>query len=426
MTNKFNELKNKVIYEIFLRNYSKSGTFNDVYCDLERIKKLGVDIIWFMPFYPIGKKNRKGNYGSPYSISKYDEISYEYGGIDQFKKIIKKSKELGMQVMIDIVFNHTSNDSYISKNHKDWFILNDDGDFFRKEPDWFDIADLNFKNSELWDYLINILKFWKDIGVEGFRCDVASLIPLNFWEKARSQVDPEKKLIWLAESMEPEYLRALRKEGYDVVSDTELYRVFDYTYDYDGYEKIHKYFKGEIELSGIVEYIKTQQTIYPRESLKMRFLENHDKPRIASLISSKQRLKNWTTFYMTLPGSSLIYAGQEIKDDKYPDLFEKTSINWDDGDYEFLNFIKKIIVISKEIKAESKYFEINEVKKGIVEIKWTGEKYDYLIILNLEEKYGDIFLNSFYEGYDMIGKEKVQLNKKYKLKKEPLIIKAIK
>lgn len=426
MNLKYNQLKNKIIYEIFPRNYSKSGNFNDIYDDLERIKKLGVDIIWFMPFYPIGEKDRKGKYGSPYSIMKYDEISPEYGNIDQFKKIIKKAKNLDMKIMIDIVFNHTSNDSYLIKNHKNWFNLDSNGDIVRKEPDWFDISDLDFKNKELWIYLINILKFWKEIGVDGFRCDVASLIPIEFWEKAKMEVDFEDRMIWLAESMEPEYMSKLRKQGFEVTSDTELYKIFDYTYDYDGYEKIDKYFRGEGNLKNIVDYIKIQQVIYPRNFLKMRFLENHDKLRIASLISSKEMLKNWSTFYMLLPGPILIYAGQEIRENVYPDLFEKTHINWDKGDYEFLNFFKKIITISKEIKQESFYFEIKEIKKGVVEIKWSGNKNDYIIILNLEKRYGSIHLNDFYEGYDMINEERYYLKKTNDLKKEPLIIKIMK
>jgi glycosidase len=232
-------------------------------------------------------------------------------------------------------------------------------------------------------------------------------------------------MIWLAESMEPEYINKLRRQGFDVVSDTELYEVFDYTYDYDGYEFMDGYFKGEKNLRDVIDYIKVQQVIYPRKSLKMRFLENHDKPRIASLISSKERLKNWLVFYMLLPGSALIYAGQEIKNSKYPDLFEKTYINWDEGDYEFLNFIKKIIKISKEIKSESSFFEIEEIKKGVVLFKWAGEKTNYYIIMNLEEKYGYISLKNFNSGYDMINKEKIELDNKFELKKDPLIIKSI-
>jgi glycosidase len=425
MNVKYNQLKNKIIYEIFPRNYSKSGTFNDIYYDLERIKKLGVDVIWFMPFYPIGEKNRRGKYGSPYSIMKYDEISSEYGNIDQFKKIIKKANDLDMKIMIDIVFNHTSNDSYLIKNHKNWFNLDSNGEIVRKEPDWFDISDLNFKNEDLWKYLINILKFWKEIGVEGFRCDVASLIPMEFWEKAKMELDSEDRMIWLAESMEPEYILKLRKQGFDVISDTELYKVFDYTYDYDGYEKIDKYFRGEENFKNVVDYIKIQQAIYPRKYLKMRFLENHDKPRIASLISSKERLKNWSVFYMLLPGSALIYAGQEIKSSKKPDLFEKTHIDWNEGDYEFLNFIKKIIKISKKIKSECTFFKLEEIKKGVVLFTWKGENTNYYIIINLEEKYGYISLENINAEYDLINEEKIELKNTFKLRKDPLIIKSV-
>ncbi|MGM0640008.1 MAG: alpha-amylase family glycosyl hydrolase [Thermotogota bacterium] len=421
-----NKLDNKIIYEIFPRNYSKSGTFNEIYYDLERIKKLGTDIIWFMPFYPIGEKNRKGTYGSPYSIKKYDIISNEFGNIDQFKKIIRKANDLDLKVMIDIVFNHTSNDSFLSKNHKEWFRLNKKGDFERKEQDWFDIIDLDFEKKDLWDYLIGILKYWRDIGVSGFRCDVASMIPIDFWEKARNEVDPQGEMIWLAESLEPKYIIALRRKGYNILSDSELYKVFDLTYDYDGYQHIDEYFKGEKEIECLIDYIKIQQAIYPCNAMKMRFLENHDKPRIASIIFSKEKLKNWTTFYMLLPGVPLIYAGQEIKTEVYPDLFEKSSINWDNGDYEFLNFIKRIIMISKEIKTEANTFKINQIKNGIIEIIWESNSIKYYIYINLEEKYGDINLSKSYSGFDMIKGENIKIQENLKIGKEPIIIKSIK
>jgi glycosidase len=204
-----------------------------------------------------------------------------------------------------------------------------------------------------------------------------------------------------------------------------LYKVFDYTYDYDGYEKIDKYFRGEENFKNVVDYIKIQQAIYPRKYLKMRFLENHDKPRIASLISSKERLKNWSVFYMLLPGSALIYAGQEIKSSKKPDLFEKTHIDWNEGDYEFLNFIKKIIKISKKIKSECTFFKLEEIKKGVVLFTWKGENTNYYIIINLEEKYGYISLENINAEYDLINEEKIELKNTFKLRKDPLIIKSV-
>ncbi len=198
------------------------------------------------------------------------------------------------------------------------------------------------------------------------------------------------------------------------------------TYDYDGYQYIDEYFRGEKEIECLIDYIEIQQAIYPQKSLKMRFLENHDKPRIASIISSKEKLKNWTTFYMLLPGVPLIYAGQEIKTGLYPDLFEKSSINWDSGDYEFLNFIKRIIKISKEIKSEAKTFKIKQIKNGFVKMVWESKDVIYYIFLNLEEKYGDINLSKSYNGFDMINNENIKIQENLKIGKEPIIIKSIK
>lgn len=107
------DLRNQVIYSIYVRNYSEEGTFLEVEKDLDRIKGLGVDIIWFLPIYPIGQEKRKGILGSPYAIADYRKVNPELGTMDDFKHLVEGIRTRGMRVMLDIVYNHTSPDSWL-------------------------------------------------------------------------------------------------------------------------------------------------------------------------------------------------------------------------------------------------------------------------------------------------------------------------
>ena len=180
-------LRNKVMYQIFVRNFSEAGTFAEVEKKLDEIKKLGVDIIWLMPIHPIGKKKRKGTLGSPYAISDYRSINPEFGTIEDFESLVNAIHSKGMKCIIDVVYNHTSPDSVLSSEHPEWFYHREDGSFGNRVGDWSDIIDLDYNNHELWDYQIDTLKYWAGY-VDGFRCDVAPLIPIEFWKKARQEV----------------------------------------------------------------------------------------------------------------------------------------------------------------------------------------------------------------------------------------------
>ncbi|MCP5456005.1 MAG: alpha-amylase [Thermotogae bacterium] len=411
-------LKSSVIYEIFVRNHSNAGTLNEVLNDLNRIKNLGVDILWFMPFYPIGKKNRKGNFGSPYAISDYTEIFSDFGSTDQFREIVERAHELGMKIMIDIVFNHTAYDSDLYRKNPDYFIKDKNGNPTRKIDDWSDVIDFNFENKEVWNELKSVLKYWVSIGVDGFRCDVAPLVPIQFWKESKEMFEDE--VIWLAESVHKSFISHVRKLGYKAYSDPEVQQVFDITYDYDGFEYLQKYFSGKAEIKDYVNHLFVQETLYPENSIKMRFLENHDNPRAAAVITGKQRLKNWSLFYNIIPGASLVYAGQELALDTYPDLFEKNSIRWEKGDYDFYNFFKKVLNISKQIKSECDSFSIDEICKGFYAVKWTGEN-NYIAFINLEDRFGkfDCELNGIYK--DMISGADIKLGKNCDIPKTPFI-----
>lgn len=339
-------LRNQVIYSIFVRNYSEEGTFLAVERDLDRIRKLGVDMIWFLPIYPIGKVKRKGTLGSPYAIRNYREVNPELGTFEEFTHLVDAIHARGMKCMLDIVYNHTSPDSWLAKHHPEFFYRTLEGTMGNRVGDWGDVVDLDYSNPKLWEYQIETLKMWAGI-VDGFRCDVAPLVPLEFWLKAReevSKVNPD--CIWLSESVEPDFIVELRSRGMTNLSDSEIFQAFDMCYDYDIYRFYRQYLKGEGSLGRYIEGINMQEYIYPANYVKMHCLENHDQSRIGQFVKSETAMENWTAFLYFQKGAVLLYAGQENQNERRPDLFDKDVISLD-GAHDLSCLMERLYQIKK-------------------------------------------------------------------------------
>ncbi len=348
-------LRNQVMYSVFVRNYSQDGTFEGVRKDLQRIKDLGVDIIWLMPIHPLGEKARKGTLGSPYAIKNYREVNPEFGTIDDLKRLVEDIHSLGMKCIIDVVYNHTSPDSWLSQNHPEWFYHKEDGSFGNRVGDWTDIIDLDYSNRDLWDYQIDTLKMWAEI-VDGFRCDVASLVPLEFWLRARKEVETVREnCIWLSESIEHGFIRYIRSQGMTALSDSEIYQAFDIAYDYDTAGEFVDCLLGKISLADYAKVLNLQETIYPDNYVKLRFLENHDRPRAHQLIADENELKVWTAFMYFQKGMPLIYNGQEVGCTHLPTLFDKDTVDWE-VKTDLTPLMQRLYAIRKdEIFADSDY-----------------------------------------------------------------------
>jgi glycosidase len=339
-------LNNLILYEIYIRNHGSTGTFNDVIRDLKRIKSLGVDVIWLMPIHPIGEKHKKGTLGCPYSIRDYRKINPEYGTIQDFQNLIEKAHQLGLKVMIDVVYNHTSHDSTLVIDHPEYFHQDQDGNPVTSVPAWSDVIDLKHPNPQLQKYLIETLCYWVKMGVDGFRCDVASIVPLSFWLDAKKQVEAiNPDVIWLAESVHTAWVIDRRLNGLFALSDSELYEVFDLTYDYDIWPIWQAALKGKVPVLRYLEMLEFQKGIYPTGFIKMRCVENHDNPRIMALASDEVSAKAWTAFEIFNKGAFLLYAGQESGASHTPSLFEIDKIDW--LDYRLQDWYKQLCKIKK-------------------------------------------------------------------------------
>lgn len=324
-------LRNQVIYSIYVRNHTEEGTFTAIIPDLDRIKALGTDIIWFLPIHPIGVKNKKGSLGCPYAISNYREVNPCYGTMDDFKNLVDEIHKRGMKCMIDVVYNHTSPDNVLADTNPDFYFRKPNGDFGNQVGEWWDVIDLDYSNKNLWNYQIETLKMWAQI-VDGFRCDVASKIPVELWKQVREEVAEIKEdFIWLAETIHPGFIRYLRGQGLIAHSDCEMYEAFDIAYDYDVRDEYEGYLKSEIPLSEYVKMLMLQESIYPENYVKLRCLENHDTPRLKSYIEDENQIINFTAFNYFLKGTTLVHAGQETENVVCPSLFEYDKVDWETG-----------------------------------------------------------------------------------------------
>ena len=324
-------LQTQVIYSIYVRAHTPEGTFRAVIPDLDRIRALGTDIIWFMPIHPIGVKGKKGSLGCPYANRDYRSVNPAYGTMEDFRALVDEIHRRGMKVLIDVVYNHTSPDAVLFAEHPEFYYRNAEGKPGNKFGDWADVIDLDYRVKALWDYQIESLRFWAGI-VDGFRCDVATLVPLDFWKAARkavAEVNPD--CIWLAETVHRSFGALARRRDLPAMRDTEAFEAFDIEYDYDVREAFDKVLRGTAPLSHWLDLLDFQESAYPANYNKLRCLENHDQPRIASVIRDEAALINYTAMLYFLKGTVLLYAGQEFEDAHLPSLFEQEPIHRDTG-----------------------------------------------------------------------------------------------
>ncbi len=324
------ETRDLVIYSVFVRNHTPEGTFRALIPDLPRIRALGADIVWLMPIHPVGEVSRKGTLGSPYANRDYRAVNPEYGTLDDFRALVESIHAAGMRCMIDVVYNHTSPDSVLWREHPEFFFKRPDGRPGNRVGDWTDIIDLDYGVPALWDYQIETLCAWARL-VDGFRCDVASFVPAAFWKRARAAVAEIKPdFLWLAESVHRSFNGAYRRAGMYAARDVDLFEAFDMEYDYDTRDAFDRFLRGEGALSAWTDLLDFQDFAYPATYNKLRFLENHDTPRIASLVGPAA-LESYTAMLYFMKGATLLYAGQEAACTRRPDLFDRDTVSWDTG-----------------------------------------------------------------------------------------------
>ena len=411
-------------YQIFVRNHSKEGTFKEVTKDLPRIKELGVDMIQLLPIHPIGKKDRKGTYGSPYSVKDYYKISDDLGTLEDFKELVKETHKLGMKIILDMVFNHTAKDSVVFDEHPEFYYYHDNKPA-NKLGDWSDVIDLRMDLIPVQDYFINVLAYWLNLGVDGFRFDVASLIPMSFFKRAREKLG--EKPIFFAESIHKEFTDYILTTNFYVTLDKDLYPTFDSSYNYNTYTALFDFLNGKTNsIKKYVSQLLEQEKTFPKTYNKSTTLENHDQKRIAEVCKNELALKNIVAFSFINKGMAFVYEGEEYKLTHQPELFEKDVIEFKLTDESYYQYIKDLIALKKH-PAFLHYdnFLYHDGDDSTIEISFDDvDKKPLHGLFNLSggnHKYH--FENGTY--YDLISKTNIVVTNNLIELKEPLLLKKI-
>ncbi len=309
-------VRDAVIYEVYLRSFSSEGSLKALEARLPELKDLGVTVLWLMPIHPVGELNRKGSLGSPYAVHDFYDVNPEFGTKEDLRSLVRSAHAVGLTLIIDLVANHTAWDNPMLLEHPEWFTTNEDGAIVAPNPDWTDVADLNYEHHELRKYMLAMMRHWVgEYGIDGFRCDVSELVPTEFWETARRELEKIKPVMMLSEGTLPEH----------------HLQAFDLTYSWTTYDILEPIFAGRSPASLVSETIRRESNQYPKGSLRMRFSTNHDKnawdaPAVTKFGVEGAKLSAALMF--TLPGVPLIYNGEEAGNEKRLDLFEKVDIDW--------------------------------------------------------------------------------------------------
>lgn len=341
--------RNASIYEVNIRQYTPEGTFKAFEKHLPELKKLGVDILWLMPINPIGVENRKGSLGSYYSVQDYTAVNPEFGTIDDLKSLVAMAHKLGMKVIVDWVANHTAWDNVWVKEHPDFYTRDAKGNFVPPVADWSDVIDLNYDNKELREHMIDAMEFWvKECDIDGYRCDVAAMVPIDFWVDAIAKLNKIKKVFMLAEA-----------------SENYLHAAFDMTYNWQLKDLMNDIAKGKKSASDLVGFFKTEAKEYKPDDYRMNFTTNHDENTWNGTVF--ERLDGGVAAFAVLcgtaPGMPLIYSGQEAGLDKRLRFFDKDTIQWKSSP------LRKIYTALNGLKEKNKAL-------------WNGESGGELISVN--------------------------------------------
>jgi len=339
MNNEFHQaswVRKTNVYEVNLRQYTSEGTLAAFRSHLPRLYDMGVDVLWFMPITPISLKNRKGSLGSYYACSSYTKFNQEFGSTEEFKDFVLEAHQLGMKVIIDWVANHTGCDHEWTKLYPSFYITNNHGEFYDTHG-WDDVIDLDYSNHQMRLEMIKCMQYWVDTcQIDGFRCDMAMLTPLDFWMQARTSFNDSKLLFWLAEL--------------DPIDNPHYMQVFDSAYTWK-WMNATKYFKeqGAQHVHSLRDVLDTYKQILPNSACVALFTSNHDENSWNGTEYERygEMAIPLAVFSAMFKGVPLLYSGQELPNLKRLAFFDKDIIEWK-AKPTLNDFYKKLFLFRRE------------------------------------------------------------------------------
>ena len=304
-----------VLYEMNIRQLTPEGTLRAAEEKLEFLRSLGIDAIWLMPIYPIGEEGRKGSLGSYYSIKDYCAVNPEFGTMEDFDSFVAKAHALGMKVLLDWVANHTARDAkWLKTKSADWYEREADGT--AKVPwDWTDTAKLNYANRDVWRGQIESMRFWiEKHNVDGFRCDMAMLVPIEFWQQVST----------VLHAVKPDVFMLAEAEELNLFDNA-----FDMCYAWEIHHMMCDIAKGERRVWDLRNTLYTDRQRYPESAMKMMFTSNHDENSWSGSefdrFGAAREAMTALTFVWEA-AMPLIYTGQEVGYNHSFEFFERDHI----------------------------------------------------------------------------------------------------
>lgn len=370
-------LRQSVVYEIFPRNFSASGDFNGITARLDELKDLGVNVLWLMPIHPTGEHLKKGTLGSPYAVRDYYGINPGYGTTNDFKQLVTAAHARGLKVIIDLVANHTAWDS-VMMAHKEFYKQDSTGKVIPPVAEWTDVAGLNYANPQLRRYMIDMLKYWvQEFDLDGFRCDVAGMVPTDFWEEARAELQRVKpSIIMLAEASKPEL----------------LVRAFDFDYAWPLHGALNKVLLEGAPASELRRSWEESLRSFPKGALHLRISDNHDEARAVARFGIRGALAA-QVFMLTLDGVPLFYNGMEVGDATEsgdPALFEKLPVFWKPKERPALRDIyRQLIQLRKQHAAfqnDRLIWLPNSQSSDVVSFMRLDGKDEFVVVVNFSSR----------------------------------------
>lgn len=369
-------VRDAVIYEVYPRSFSDAGGFAGIERGLDGLADLGVTVLWLMPIHPVGRKAHKGSLGCPYAVSDYYAVNPEFGTLDDFRRLLDATHARGMRLIIDLVANHTGWDGPLISEHPEWYARGEDGAIRSPLADWSDVAQLDYSRRDLREYMIEMMCYWVgDIGIDGFRCDVAGMVPTDFWEAARAELDTLRAVLMLAEDDSPR----------------QHVRAFDLTYDWRTYDSLGRAVAGRFGVGDMRDILHDESLLFPRGSLRMRFSTNHDKnawdapamtrygPALASTAAA---------LTYALPGVPLIYNGQEVGNLRALSLFDRVAIDWSSEDYGLRRLYAELAALRRGRVSlrRGDWQLLNGAPKGVVGLLRRFEDETTAVVMNFTDQ----------------------------------------
>lgn len=399
------------IYEVNIRQYTEEGTFRAFEEHLPRLREMGVEILWFMPLTPISKRDRKGTLGSYYAVKDYCAINPEFGNANDFSRLVRKAHELGFKLIIDWVANHTGNDHNWLYEHPEYYERDEDGEVVHPN-DWSDVSHLSFEQEGTRAAMIGAMKFWiTEFNIDGFRCDMAHLVPLDFWYRAHGELEQVKGgLFWLGECEEATYHNA-----------------FDATYTWDWMHASEKLYKKEINLTAMADLLESYRANFPPDAFRVYFTSNHDENSWNGTEYEKFRemALPFAIFSCTWNGLPMLYSGQELPNYKRLAFFDKDQINWN-GKPALHDFYRALLSAKKRNPAllagsasSTEWLNFVEEGDGHFAYKRKNGDDEVLVILNFSPL--DLRVETMNAGQftDIFTGEKISLSGKGELELGP-------